>query len=147
MSDKHLFTIGFTRTSAREFFTKLEEAGVGRIIDIRLRNTSQLAGFAKCQDLRYFLDAICGVGYVHRPELAPTKELLTGYKKDEISWDRYEEQYLALAKRREMASKLAQDLRDGDCLLCSERTPEHCHRRLLAEHLRDEIGGLEICHL
>lgn len=147
MSDKRLYTIGFTKRNARQFFTRLQEAGVGRIIDVRLRNTSQLAGFAKCDDLRYFLDVVCGIDYVHRPELAPTKELLTGFKKGNISWETYAEKYRQLVRERDMAAKMAAHLRDGDCLLCSERTPEHCHRRLLAEHLRGKLGGLEVCHL
>ncbi len=142
-----LFTIGFTERSAEQFFTRLSESGVKRLIDIRLRNSSQLAGFAKSEDLKYFLKAICGIDYVHNPDLAPTPEILNGFKKKEISWDEYEEKYLQLAAGRSMDEKMRGELRDGDCLLCSERMPANCHRRLLAEFLQNRIGGLEVCHL
>ncbi len=147
MSTKKLMTIGFTESSAETFFTKLRESGVKRVVDVRLRNTSQLAGFAKSDDLKYFLKAICGIDYVHRPDLAPTPELLNGYKKKEISWDTYEDRYLKLAAERGMDEAMRGELRDGDCLLCSERMPSCCHRRLLAEFLENRIGGMEVCHL
>ena len=68
-----LFTIGFTKKSAEGFFTNLSKAGVKRVIDIRLNNMSQLAGFTKRDDLRYFLRTICNIDYIHLPELAPNK--------------------------------------------------------------------------
>ncbi|MDD9860652.1 MAG: DUF488 domain-containing protein [Nitrospira sp.] len=85
-----LFTIGFTKKSAEGFFTKLSEGGARRVVDVRLNNVSQLAGFAKRQDLEYFLRELCGIDYVHLPELAPTKEMLDGYKKHKGGWEKYE---------------------------------------------------------
>ncbi len=144
----NLFTIGFTRTTAKHFFEKLKTAGVKRVVDIRLNNTSQLAGFAKRDDLVYFLKAICGIGYVHVPELAPDKELLELIKKKKGSWAAYESGYLdLLAGRKADGEFLHETLNDGDCLLCSEHTPERCHRRIVAERFRSMDGRVEIVHL
>ena len=142
------FTIGFTKTSAEHFFTRLQDANVVRIIDIRLNNTSQLAGFAKGRDLAYFLKTIAGIEYVHLPQLAPTKQILEGYKKGHIDWSTYEERFIELLRRREVAKDLSGDLFEGACLLCSEPTPERCHRRLVLEHLNDAWGNMiRVSHL
>ena len=142
-----IFTIGFTKQSAREFFTKLRDAGVRRLLDVRLNNTSQLSGFAKRDDLQFFLHELAGIDYVHLPELAPTQELLDAYKKHKGAWDDYERAFLALLSNRRIEEKLDRDMFDEGCLLCSERKPHHCHRRLVAEYLRDKWREIDIEHL
>ncbi len=142
-----IFTIGFTKKRAQEFFGSLRDAGVERVVDVRLNNVSQLAGFAKRHDLAYFLREICDVDYVHVPSLAPTREILDANKKGQGSWEEYEERFLALMARRRIEDTLDPALLDGACLLCSEHRPHHCHRRLVAEYLRERWGGIEIEHL
>ncbi len=142
-----LFTIGFTHKSAEKFFGLLREAGVKRVIDVRLNNVSQLAGFSKKDDLHFFLDAIGGIGYVHRPDLAPTQAMLDAYKKRKGAWADYEAQFRDLMIARRIEETVSRDLLDGACLLCSEDKPEHCHRRLVAEYLRDQWGNVDITHL
>lgn len=142
-----LTTIGFTKKSARRFFETLRSAGVRRVVDVRLNNVSQLAGFAKRKDLEYFLDEIGGIGYAHVPELAPTREILDAFKKRGGSWREYEERFLDLMAQRRIEKTLAPELLDDACLLCSEDRPHHCHRRLVAEYLDRHWGGVEIRHL
>ena len=142
-----LFTIGFTRKSAREFFTKLKAAGVRRLVDIRLNNTSQLAGFAKKEDLAYFLHEIGGIEYVHRAELAPTQDILDDYKKKKGDWQAYETKFLRLMADRHVENTVPKELLDRSCLLCSEEEPQHCHRRLVAEYLAAKWGNVRITHL
>jgi uncharacterized protein (DUF488 family) len=142
-----LFTIGFTKKSAESFFTTLKTAGVGRLLDVRLNNVSQLAGFTKRDDLRYFTKALCGIDYVHVPVLAPTQDILDAYKKHKGDWGLYQRQFLDLMRSRRVESELSRELLDGACLLCSEHRPDHCHRRLVAEYLAEKWGRLEIEHL
>lgn len=142
-----LFTIGFTKKSAEAFFTKLQRAGVRRLVDVRLNNVSQLAGFTKKDDLRYFTNAICRVDYVHLPELAPTKDILDAYKKNKGDWGIYEQQFLDLMRKRRIEDIVPRGSLDGGCLLCSEDKPHHCHRRLVAEYLKEKWGDVEIEHL
>ena len=142
-----VYTIGFTKTTAESFFSRLQKAGVKKVLDVRLNNVSQLAGFAKRTDLRYFLRAISGIDYVHRPDLAPTQEMLDVYKKQGGEWAQYEERFLGLMASRRIEETVARDAVDGACLLCSEDKPVHCHRRLVADYLRDKWGDLEIVHL
>jgi uncharacterized protein (DUF488 family) len=142
-----LFTIGFTKKTAEHFFTMLQRAGVARVLDVRLNNTSQLAGFAKRDDLAYFLRAAVGIGYEHLPDLAPTAEILDAYKKEKGDWSVYETKFLALLRQRRVEETMQQDLFDYGCLLCSEDQPDHCHRRLVAEYLAEKWGGVEIVHL
>jgi uncharacterized protein (DUF488 family) len=142
-----LFTIGFTKKSARTFFTKLRESGAQRVVDVRLNNVSQLAGFAKKDDLQFFLREICHMDYVHLPILAPTAEMLDTYKKKKGEWSAYERDFLALMKSREIENNITgEQIADG-CLLCSEEKPHHCHRRLVAEYLREKWTDLEIVHI
>src|SRR6266404_3415816 len=131
-----LFTIGFTKKSAEAFFTRLKDAGVKRLVDVRLNNVSQLAGFTKKDDLRYFTKAICNIDYVHVPDLAPTKDILDAYKKHNGDWGLYERQFLDLIRSRRIEERVSRDMLDGGCLLCSEEKPNHCHRRLVAEYLK-----------
>lgn len=142
-----IFTVGFTGKPAKEFFEKLKQAGVRRVVDIRLNNVSQLAGFTKKRDLEYFLHTIAGIDYVHEPEFAPSKEILNDFKKKRIEWGEYESRYLSLLKERQPAKLHKPEDFDRACLLCSEPTPEHCHRRLAAEYLSSEWGNLIIHHL
>ena len=143
-----LFTIGFTKKSAESFFTTLQRAGVTRLVDIRLNNVSQLAGFAKRDDLRYFAKAICNIEYVHVPELAPTQEMLDRFKKGrDADWASYERQFLDLMRSRRVEAALSPESLDGACLLCSEDRPLHCHRRLVAEYLQQQWGDVEIEHI
>jgi len=148
MSDAvHIFTIGFTRKTAEEFFTLLERAGVKRVVDTRLNNVSQLAGFAKKEDLRFFLKRVCGMDYIHLPELAPTQEMLDAFKKEKGEWADYEKKFVALITQRQIEAKVAKEVVHLGCLLCSEETPVHCHRRLVAEYLQRAWGDVEITHL
>jgi uncharacterized protein (DUF488 family) len=142
-----IFTIGFTKKSAELFFAKLKSAGVKRLIDIRLNNISQLAGFAKQDDLRYFAKAICDIDYVHLLDLAPTKDILDAYKKNNGNWKLYQSNFLELMKIRRVEDNVARALLDGGCLLCSEDKPDHCHRRLVAEYLKEKWGEVEIEHI
>ena len=142
-----IFTIGFTKKSAEEFFEKLRHAGIRRVLDIRLNNSSQLAGFAKGRDLKYLLNAIAGIDYVELPQLAPTQDILDDFKKRKGSWEDYERRFRQVMETRQIAETLDKDTIDGGCLLCSEHTPEHCHRRLVAEHLKERWGDVEIIHL
>jgi uncharacterized protein (DUF488 family) len=143
-----IFTIGFTKKSAETFFRRLQDAGVRRLVDVRLNNVSQLAGFSKRDDLKYFTKAICGIEYVHIPELAPTSDILDPYKKQKNGdWPLYERQFLDLMRSRRIEETMSGDLLDGACLLCSEEKPHHCHRRLVAEYLQDKWGAVEIEHL
>ena len=141
-----LFTIGFTKTSAKDFFTRLLQADVKKLIDVRLNNVSQLAGFAKKDDLRYFTKTICGIDYEHIPELAPTQDILNDYRKSKGSWPVYAEKFLDLMARRKIEN-IDRSRLDGGCLLCSEDKPHHCHRRLVAEYLMDKWRYVEIKHL
>jgi uncharacterized protein (DUF488 family) len=142
-----IFTIGFTKRSAESFFETLRRAQVKRLVDVRLNNVSQLAGFAKREDLRYFVSKICAIEYVHRPDLAPTQEMLDAYKKHKGDWNTYERQFLELMKDRRIEETVPQELMDGACLLCSEDRPHHCHRRLVAEYLGARWSDVSIEHL
>lgn len=142
-----IHTIGFTKKTARVFFGLLRESGASRLIDVRLNNVSQLAGFAKRDDLAYFLDELCGMAYVHMTSLAPTQSMLDGYKKRGGEWAEYERLFLALMQERRIEANLRPELMDGVVLLCSEEKPHRCHRRLVAEYLDDAWGGIEIAHL
>ena len=143
----NILTIGFTRKTAAEFFGLLEEAGVARLIDVRLNNVSQLSGFAKRDDLRYFVREICGIDYEHVPLLAPEKEMLDDYKKRKGEWGEYEKRFLGLMEKRRIERELSPDILDGGCLLCSEDEPHYCHRRLAAEYLSNHWGGVNVRHL
>jgi uncharacterized protein (DUF488 family) len=142
-----LYTIGFTKKSAEQFFTRLKQPELVRLLDVRLNNVSQLAGFAKRDDLRFFLKEINGIDYLHMKELAPTKDILDAFKKNKGDWATYEQQFLTLMAERKIAEIVEKEVIDGGCLLCSEATPEHCHRRLVAEYLSRSWGDLDIRHL
>ena len=142
-----IFTIGFTKKSAERFFDLLRKSGARRVVDVRLNNVSQLAGFAKKDDLAYFARAVCGMDYVHLPQLAPTQEMLDAYKKEKGDWLAYEDRFLALMKQRRIEESVPRDVLSDGCLLCSEDKPHHCHRRLVAEYLKEHWGDVNIAHL
>lgn len=145
-----IYTIGFTKKSAEDFFEALKKHKVEYLIDIRLNNSSQLAGFTKGNDLKYFLKEICNIKYIHDLDLAPTKEILDGYKNGEIDWEKYEELYIDLLEKREIKDKFNNKYKELDniCFLCSESTANNCHRRLLAEYIKNKIcSSVEIIHI
>lgn len=142
-----VFTIGFAETSAQDFFTLLKTSGATRVIDVRLNNTSQLAGFSKKDDLRYFLREVCDMEYFHVPDLAPTQEILDAFKKHKGSWSVYEQEFNALMAKRSIEKTMSRDMLDHGCMLCSEKKPHHCHRRLVAEYLQKHWGDLSTRHL
>jgi uncharacterized protein (DUF488 family) len=141
-----IFTIGFTKKSAAQFFSILLNSGAKRIVDVRLNNVSQLAGFAKRDDLKYFLREICGMDYVHEPLLAPTQDLLDEVRKKKIGWPDYERRLGKLIRARHI-EKFSRSMLNNSCLLCAEDRPDHCHRRVIAEYLRQHWNGVKIIHL
>ena len=142
-----VFTIGFTKKNARRFFTLLQEAGVRTLLDVRLNNRSQLAGFSKAGDLEYFLMEIGDIGYRHLSSLAPTQDILDAYKKGKGSWAEYEGAFNDLLRARAVEDEFTPDDFDHACLLCSEHEPDHCHRRLVVEYLQAAWGNIETHHL
>jgi uncharacterized protein (DUF488 family) len=143
-----LLTIGFTKKTARQFFDLLKKNNVTKIIDIRINNTSQLAGFAKGRDLEYFAKEICGIDYEYLPDFAPTKELLTDYKNNNVDWFGYQQVFRKLLEKRQIISKYNIDDFDNACFLCSEETPDQCHRRLLVEYIQEYYPEeLNIIHI
>ena len=145
-----VYSTGFTKKSAEQFFESIRLVGIRRLLDVRLNNTSQLSGFSKRDDLAYFLRAICDVEYLHEPLLAPTQELLDSYRKGKGGWDDYEERFLALMAERRIEDHMRPDFfATPTVLLCSEATVEHCHRRLALEYLQRKWGNseLRIVHL
>ena len=132
-----IYSIGFTQKTASQFFSLLKQHGIRRLLDVRLNNVSQLAGFAKRDDLKYFLAEICNADYIHNPDLAPTQEMLDAYKKEKHPWSEYETAFLQLVTERKIESTLdPQIFSVPTVLLCSEPTPDHCHRRLVLEYLQ-----------
>jgi uncharacterized protein (DUF488 family) len=142
-----LYTVGFTKKTARDFFELLMRNHVKRVIDIRLNNKSQLAGFAKGEDLAYLLPKVAGIDYIYMPDFAPTKELLDGYRDGKVAWDEYEVEYLRILEERDIKKNIDWSRFDGACLLCSEETADNCHRRLLAEYLASINRDIEVMHL
>ena len=142
-----IFTIGFGQKSARVFFGILKASAVRKVVDVRLNNVSQLAGVTKKDDLSFFLEAIASIGYEHRTELAPTKEMLEDYRGRKVDWDTHEQRIWRLLADRAVENTLTRELLDESCLLCSEPEPDECHRRVVAEYLRDRWGNVEIHHL
>ncbi len=144
-----IYTIGFTQKSAQQFFELIKENEIQLLVDVRLNNTSQLAGFSKGSDLSYFLESICSTRYVHATEYAPTKQLLVDYKKGKISWEEYEIEFDKIMEQRKCCDDFVSRFGKFDrvCLLCSEATPEHCHRRLVAEKIQSLSPDIKIAHL
>lgn len=145
-----LYTIGSSKKSSEQFFECLKYHMVKLLVDVRLKNDSQLLGFTRQRDLPYPLKVICKCQYIHKAEYAPTAEILTGWKKKLITWDEYEEQFTALMNERKAVDDFLtcfEGVYDPVCLLCSEPTPEHCHRRLFAEMIHERQNDVEVVHL
>lgn len=145
-----IYTIGFTQKSAEQFFELIKANGIELLVDIRLNNKSQLAGFSKGSDLVYFLREICGTKYVHREEYAPTKELLSKYQKGSVTWAEYETVFDEIMEKRGAYKKFLESFQQFDrvCLLCSEATPDNCHRRLVAEKIQSfSPEKVEVIHI
>lgn len=148
----NIYTIGFTKKTAETFFCLLKENGVKLLVDIRLNNKSQLAGFTKGNDLKFFLKELCNIEYIHDELLAPTDKILLDYKKNIINWQKYEEEFMSLLERRNKNNQLIdkyKDKLDGICFLCSEVTPEYCHRRLVVKFMAENMTSekMSINHL
>ena len=143
-----IYTIGFTQKKARTFFELIQKNNVKKIIDVRLNNISQLAGFAKRDDLIYFLKEICDCEYEHVPDLAPIEEILKPYKKGEISWEIYEDKFMDLMSQRNIEKHFSLNEFNQQCLLCSEHLPHQCHRRLVVNYLaQSQTTTFQIKHL
>jgi uncharacterized protein (DUF488 family) len=143
-----IYTIGFTRKSAADFFEPLKKHGIKRLVDVRANNTSQLAGFTKRDDLAYFLRELVDADYLHETMLAPTPELLKDYRNGKISWEEYEQLFLRLLGERRVEDALRpQFFSQPTVLLCSEATAERCHRRLIVEYLDRAWGEVQAVHL
>lgn len=144
-----LYTMGFTQKTAECFFGLIREYDISMLVDIRLNNRSQLAGFTKGDDLQYFLRELCHCAYSHRQDFAPTKELLDDYKKGRISWDDYVSRYIPMMDSNHAVDNFMHDFGEYEhvLLLCSEPTPEHCHRRLLAEMITGIYSEIELMHI
>lgn len=144
----NVYTIGFTKKNAEAFFGFIKRENIKTLIDVRLNNVSQLAGFAKKDDLKFFLRELCSAEYVYAPELAPTKDILDAYKDGQIKWDIYEDKFLDLMAKRNIEKTISREILDQGCLLCSEHEPHMCHRRLVVEYLNKTSGlDLKIKHL
>jgi uncharacterized protein (DUF488 family) len=143
-----VYTTGFTKKTAAEFFGALKRAEIQRLVDVRLHNSSQLAGFTKKEDLAFFLMELCGIEYLHEPLLAPTEDMFNAYKKQKGSWQDYVRRFLALMNERKIEENIDRKLFEiPTVLLCSEASAEHCHRRLVLEYLQTKWGNFEIIHL
>jgi uncharacterized protein (DUF488 family) len=143
-----VYTIGFTKKTAADFFGALNAAGIKRLLDVRVHNESQLAGFTKRADLEYFLKVLCGASYVHVPSMAPTADLLSAYRKKKLSWPEYEREFLKLIEGRRIESIVSDGLLEGpSVLLCSEPAANMCHRRLVLEYLNSKGYSLIVKHL
>lgn len=145
-----IYTIGFTKKNAEEFFTLLQKNNVQTLIDVRLNNTSQLAAFSKFPDIEFFLNKICGIEYQHEVAFAPEESTLKRYKKKEIDWEQYVMEFSETMKKRNIRKYIADKYGSEDhkiCLLCSEPTPEQCHRRLIAEIFTEVFPNTKIIHI
>ena len=144
----NVFTIGFTKKSAEHFFNEMKDNKVKKIIDVRLNNISQLSGFAKKNDLIFFLEKLCGIDYIHLDELAPTKSILEPYQKKKITWEQYEIEFINLMERRSIEKSINIAEMDKSCLLCSEDKPHFCHRRLVLQYLNSKMDNIfKVRHL
>lgn len=148
MDSVNISTIGFTKTNASSFFERIRQSGAKKVFDIRLHNTSQLAGFAKADDLSFFLKEICRIEYIHQPLLAPTDDILKAYKRDKGDWPTYQDRFLKLMADRKIESRFSPRMFQDSCLLCSEAKPHHCHRKLVCDYLNIKWdGSLQVKHL
>lgn len=144
-----LYNIGFTKKTAEVFFELLKKNNVETVIDIRLNNTSQLAGFAKFPDIQYFLTQICNIGYIHDKKFSPAETTLKKYKSKEIDWKQYTEEFNKTMSEREIGKYIAETYCDFDnmCLLCSETTHKYCHRSIVSEKFKEQFSNISIINL
>lgn len=143
-----IYTIGFTKKSAAQFFGILRSANIEQLVDVRLNNVSQLAGFTKRDDLEFFMREICGAAYRHEPLLAPAQPLLDSYRKKHLPWSAFKAEFLQLMASRRIEEQLDPGLfLPRSALLCGEATAEHCHRRLVVEYLGTTWGNVQSVHL
>lgn len=144
-----VYTIGFTQKSAKKFFDLLRANNIKTVVDIRLNNTSQLAAFAKGEDLKFFLTEFCNIDYIHDTTFAPTEELLKNYKNKKVSWLDYENEFGRIMQQRNIKSYIVKNYsnKESICLLCSEALPNQCHRRLVAEIFEKTLDNVQIIHL
>jgi len=145
-----IFSVGFTKKKAKYFFDLLISNNVKKVIDVRLNNSSQLAGFTKCDDLKYFLKQIADIDYVCEPIFAPTKEILDAYKKGNINWEEYEKEYIELMCKRkvyEFIQSKGKEYWQESCMLCSEETAEKCHRRLAINAIKEVYPDFSVIHI
>lgn len=145
---KKIYTIGFTKKTAEDFFDSLEEHNIDEMVDVRLNRSSQLSAFAKFPDIEYFLRKILNAAYRHDLQLAPSKQLFDGYQKKIFDWFDYEDEFAKLMHERKISEHIAKNYsaEKNYCFLCAELSPENCHRRLVAEKFA-EIFDAEIIHL
>jgi uncharacterized protein (DUF488 family) len=143
----NIYTIGFTKKNASRFFELLERTPTRRVIDVRLNNVSQLAGFTKKDDLAFFLKRVAGIDYTYAPLLAPTQSMLDEYKKNGGDWNTYESRFIDLMQKRKIESEISPELVSDGCLLCSEDKAHHCHRRVVAEYFKKHWDNVSISHL
>lgn len=142
-----VFTIGFTKKTAEQFFGLLRDSGAKRVIDIRLNNTSQIAGFTKKKDLQWFLGELCNIEYLHMPLLSPTQEMIDHFRGKLMSWEEFRRQFLVLLEERSVHNKITPELLGESCLLCSEEHAEDCHRSFVLEYLAEHWGVIESINL
>lgn len=143
-----IYTIGFTKKSAEQFFGALNKAQIQQLMDVRLNNVSQLAGFTKRDDLAFFVRELCKADYRHELLMAPTQELLDGYKKHDGSWADYERRFLELMAERKIEERIDPTIFSArTVLLCSEPTAARCHRRLVVEYLAGVWSDVRAIHL
>ena len=138
-----IYTLGFTKKSAREFFEILKDNNIEQIVDVRLNNTSQLAGFTKKKDLEFFLEEMGSIDYIHLDILAPDKEL-----RKIKDWEEYSQKYLELIEKRDILNVINTDIfQKRSCLLCSEPSAEDCHRSILADYIKKHWENVKVVHL
>jgi uncharacterized protein (DUF488 family) len=142
-----LYTIGFTKKTARQFFELLKKNNIKKLIDVRINHASQLAGFAKGADLEYFAEEICGIKYEHIADFAPTKELLSDYQNKKIDWTEYQKIYRSIIETRKVIETYNFEDFDDACFLCSEPTADQCHRGILVEYFWEINPQIQIVHL
>ena len=142
-----LFTIGYTKKSAEKFFEIMSDNKIEIVADVRLYNSTQLAGFSKSVDLQYFLKKICGCNYIALKQLAPNPSLFENYKNGKTTWNEYEKIYNKFLDTQANLDFFYAFKNKRICILCAESTPEHCHRRLIAEKISKTHDNVKITHL
>ncbi len=143
---KRIFTIGFTKKSAEQFFDILQKNEIDLIADVRLNNKGQLAGFTKERDFKYFL-SLFKIDFIHLINFAPTKGLRNSYHSD-WNYEIYKNNYIKLLNSRDAVTNLVKlNLPYNNiCLLCSEPEADKCHRSVAAEEISKKLS-LSVSHV